>query len=96
MRISQESSLNLSFSSSNFTLRGNSSHNCRCGHCKKLAPIYDEVATELKDQGSPVRLAKIDCDEYGSVKSTYGIQGFPTLKFYIKGEKQDYSGQRTK
>ena len=64
---------------------GNTSHNIRCGHCKKLTPIYDEVATELKSQGSPVKLAKIDCDAHPNVKSTYGVQGFPTLKFYLKG-----------
>lgn len=26
--------------------------NKRCGHCKKLNPIYTEVADELKAQGS--------------------------------------------
>jgi protein disulfide-isomerase A1 len=68
----------------------------RCGHCKKLSPIYDEVATELANQGSPVRLAKIDCDTYGSVKGTYGVQGFPTLIFFNNGEQVKYNGQRTK
>lgn len=68
----------------------------RCGHCKKLTPIYDEVATELKNQGSPVRLAKIDADQYGSVKGTYGVQGFPTIIFFNHGENQKYSGQRSK
>jgi protein disulfide-isomerase len=68
----------------------------RCGHCKKLTPIYDEVATELANQGSPVKLAKIDADEYSSVKGTYGVQGFPTLIFYNKGQSQKYNGQRSK
>lgn len=68
----------------------------RCGHCKKLAPIYDEVATELKNQGSTVRLAKIDCDQHGGVKSTYGVQGFPTLIFFNNGQSQKYQGQRSK
>ena len=68
----------------------------RCGHCKKLTPIYDEVATELANQGSPVKLAKIDADQYGSVKGTYGVQGFPTLIFYNNGQSQKYNGQRSK
>jgi len=68
----------------------------RCGHCKKLTPIYDEVATELANQGSPVKLAKIDVDQYDSVKGTYGVQGFPTLIFYNNGQSQKYNGQRSK
>jgi thiol-disulfide isomerase/thioredoxin len=24
----------------------------RCGHCKKLAPIYDEIAADLHNSGS--------------------------------------------
>ena len=43
-----------------------------------------------------VRLAKVDCDEHGSVKGTYGVQGFPTLIFFVKGEQLKYNGQRTK
>lgn len=54
------------------------------------------MATELANQGSPVKLAKIDCDEYGSVKGTYGVQGFPTIIFYNNGQSQKYNGQRTK
>ncbi len=30
----------------------------RCGHCKRLAPIYDETATQLKGK---VKLGKVDC-----------------------------------
>ena len=68
----------------------------RCGHCKKLAPIYDEVAQELYNAGSPVRLAKIDADEHSSVKGGFGISGFPTLLFFSNGQQIKYGGQRTK
>lgn len=67
-----------------------------CGHCKRLAPIYDEVATELKNAGSPVRLAKVDCDAHPSVKGSYSVQGFPTLLFFNNGVEVKYSGQRSK
>ena len=58
----------------------------RCGSCKKFSPTYDDVAAELAGQGSAIRLAKVDADQYGSLKSTYGIYGFPTLIFFKNGE----------
>lgn len=67
-----------------------------CGHCKKLAPIYTEVADELKAQGSVVRVAKIDSTEEKKSASEYGVKGFPTLIFFLNGKKIDYNGQRSK
>jgi len=64
-----------------------------CGHCKRLAPIYDEVAAELKDT---VPVAKIDCDAEKELCGRSGIRGFPTLKFYKNGAAFDYNGGRTK
>ena len=58
--------------------------------------LCSEVAKELHEQGSPVRLAKIDADEHSSVKGTYGVQGFPTLYFFLNGQKMKYEGQRSK
>lgn len=68
----------------------------RCGHCKKLTPIYDEVAAELNAAGSTVRLAKVDCDAHSGVKSKYNVQGFPTLIFFSNGVEVKYNGQRSK
>lgn len=65
-----------------------------CGHCKQLAPIYDELAEKYKDNESIV-IAKIDAtaNELEHTK----ITSFPTLKFYRKGDNQvvDYTGERT-
>lgn len=67
----------------------------RCGHCKKLAPIYDKVAEELHAAGSTVRVAKIDCDTHTKAKSEYQVQGFPTLIFFDNGQQVKYNGQRS-
>ena len=61
-----------------------------CGHCKKLAPIWDELALKMQDED--VKIAKFDAtaNEHESVH----IQGFPTIKFYKGGNPIDYSGAR--
>lgn len=65
-----------------------------CGHCKKLAPIWDQLATELKDISDLV-IAKMDAtaNEVDGVE----IRGYPTLKFYPKDSKKsplDYDSER--
>ena len=67
-----------------------------CGHCKKLTPEYAGAAQVLKAQGSETKLAKVDVTAQSELGSKYQIKGFPTLKFFIKGEPIDYEGGRTK
>lgn len=67
-----------------------------CGHCKKLNPIYLEVADELERQGSPVKLAKVDATVDSKWAGEYKVQGYPTIFFFHKGEKLNYNGQRSK
>jgi protein disulfide-isomerase A1 len=63
-----------------------------CGHCKALAPHYEEAATALKDKS--IKLAKVDCVEEADLCQSHGIQGYPTLKVYRKGVATDYNGPR--
>ncbi|CAI7810544.1 unnamed protein product, partial [Closterium sp. NIES-54] len=66
-----------------------------CGHCKKLAPEYENFATAFKKTKSVV-IAKVDCDEHKDVCSKYGVSGFPTLKWFPAGKSkpEDYNGGR--
>ncbi|XP_058077566.1 protein disulfide-isomerase like 2-1 [Magnolia sinica] len=66
-----------------------------CGHCKNLAPIYEKVATAYKQEDDVV-IANLDADKYKDLAEKYGISGFPTLKFFPKGNKagEDYDGGR--
>jgi len=34
---------------------------CRCGHCKHLAPIWDQAADKVAQEGLDVHFAKMDC-----------------------------------
>jgi len=65
-----------------------------CGHCKQLAPIYDELGTKFEEDSS-ILVAKIDAtvNELEHTK----INSFPTIKLYKKGDNQviDYNGERT-
>eukprot|EP01128_Nolandella_sp_AFSM9_P008360 TRINITY_DN4_c0_g1_i1.p1 TRINITY_DN4_c0_g1~~TRINITY_DN4_c0_g1_i1.p1 ORF type:complete len:474 (-),score=177.59 TRINITY_DN4_c0_g1_i1:75-1496(-) len=66
-----------------------------CGHCKKLAPAYETVATTLKDQGSKVVIASLDATEHTGPANTYGVRGYPTLKFFRNGNAVAYEGDRS-
>lgn len=65
-----------------------------CGHCKRMAPDYKEAAEELKD--TPYKLAKVDATKETKCAENAGVGGYPTLKFFIKGEMKEFSGERTK
>jgi len=66
-----------------------------CGHCKTLAPIYEELAQHFA-HSDKVQIAKIDADDHKNLGKRFGVQGFPTLKWF-DGKSDvpiDYSGGR--
>ncbi|USW50392.1 Putative endoplasmic reticulum resident protein [Septoria linicola] len=68
-----------------------------CGHCKTLAPIYEELAGSFESVKDKVTIAKVDADEHKELGKKYEIQGFPTLKWFDgtgKSKPEDYKGGR--
>jgi protein disulfide-isomerase A1 len=65
-----------------------------CGHCKSLAPIYDEVAAKLANNPNII-VAKMDST--ANEAEGVNVQGFPTIKFYSATDKTpvDFNGDRT-
>lgn len=66
-----------------------------CGHCKKLTPEYAGAAKILKEASPAVPLAKVDATENAAIATKFSVQGYPTIKFFIKGEPIDFNGGRT-
>lgn len=74
------------FNSNNFTTLG--------GHCKKLAPIFDELGEKLK--GEDVAIVKMDATA-NDVPPQFDVKGFPTLFWLPKnkgGSPIRYEGGR--
>jgi len=67
-----------------------------CGHCKTLAPVYEELATNFDFAKDKVTIAKVDADAEKSLGQRFGVQGFPTLKWFDgKSDKpEDYNSGR--
>ncbi|KAF2018440.1 protein disulfide-isomerase [Aaosphaeria arxii CBS 175.79] len=68
-----------------------------CGHCKALAPKYEELGAlyASEELSKLVTVAKVDATANDVPDE---IQGFPTIKLFPAGKKDspiDYSGART-
>lgn len=55
-----------------------------CGHCKKLAPVFDELGTKLA--GEDVSIVKMDATA-NDVPPEFDVRGFPTLYWLPKDKK---------
>eukprot|EP00093_Oithona_nana_P012966 12966.XXX_358204_361378_1 [CDS] Oithona nana genome sequencing. len=68
-----------------------------CGHCKKLAPVWDKLAETLEaEKKEDVVVAKMDATINELPHSR--VRSFPTIRLYKKGddkEQVEYNGERT-
>nr|DAC80631.1 TPA_inf: thioredoxin domain-containing protein 5 [Conus magus] len=67
-----------------------------CGHCKRLAPTWNELAKVYNNDESSVTIAKVDCTVETALCSEHDVTGYPTLKFFHKkaDDFQRYKGNR--
>ncbi|KAJ3482266.1 hypothetical protein NLI96_g7101 [Meripilus lineatus] len=64
-----------------------------CGHCKKLAPSWIDLARQMKNK---LNVAEVNCDEHSALCRSQGVSGYPMLFYYSgkKGSKTEYTGGR--
>ncbi|EXJ94188.1 protein disulfide-isomerase A6 [Capronia coronata CBS 617.96] len=68
-----------------------------CGHCKNLAPTFEQLATAFAASGDKVTIANVDADNHKELGKRFGVQGFPTLKWFDGkpgSQPEDYNGGR--
>ena len=54
-----------------------------CGPCRKLSPIVDKIAEEMKDK---IRVFKVDVDKSSEITTKYPVRCVPTLMIFKDGE----------
>lgn len=67
-----------------------------CGHCKSMAPMYSELALEMKFKENGIAIANLEATEQKKVAEKFKLAGFPTLMLFNRGFPIDYKGGREK
>ncbi len=57
-----------------------------CGPCQMMAPILDQVNSQLHGQ---IRIVKIDTEKYPQLATQYQIYALPTLVLFKEGKPVD-------
>ncbi|KAJ6571983.1 protein disulfide isomerase [Mycena capillaripes] len=63
-----------------------------CGHCKKLAPIWKQLAKIMQGK---VTIAEVNCEAHEKFCKGQGVGGYPSLMYYPPGgDKSEYTSGR--
>ncbi|WP_243297412.1 thioredoxin [Bacillus litorisediminis] len=57
-----------------------------CGPCKMIAPVLEELDSEMGDK---VKIVKLDVDENQETAGAFGVMSIPTLIVFKDGEVVD-------
>lgn len=62
-----------------------------CGHCKKLAPTWTQLARHMQGK---LTIAEVNCEDYGALCKSEDVAGYPMLVYYANGARSEYMGGR--
>ena len=67
-----------------------------CGHCKRLAPTYQQLADKMIDN-EDVIIAEVECEANKDFCVARGVRGYPTMMLYNGNTDEGikYKGPRT-
>lgn len=54
-----------------------------CGPCKALAPVLEEVSSEIKEKA---HVYKVDIDQSQALAQEYRVMSVPTMKIFKNGQ----------
>lgn len=57
-----------------------------CGPCRAIAPIIEELATELQGK---MKVAKVNVDEAQDLAGNYNVMSIPTMLIFKNGQPVD-------
>lgn len=67
-----------------------------CGHCNRMKPEWNNLAQDFPVSGTTL-IARINADEHKKIAAKYNVNGFPTIIFFSKNDKNgvQYDGDRS-
>lgn len=69
---------------------------CRCGHCKRLHPLWEQLAEIMNIDDPKVTIAKVDCTKHQTLCADHQVTGYPTLRLFKLGDKESVKFKGTR
>jgi protein disulfide-isomerase-like protein len=59
-----------------------------CGHCKRVKPVWEELAELYKDSPE-ILIGEVDCTKEKNLCARFRVSGYPTFLYFNGKEKND-------